>query len=193
MSASAPQLLRFLDRESGRAKYRIVASSTVAGLSRGLLLATFSAAAVVATEGNVEMGLVFAFAAVLAVHLITKYDSSYQGTRLVRRMVQRLRLQLCEKLLFSQLRFVERKGTSKVYTHISADITLLGESAMVFIQNIEAAIMLFFAFIYIGWLSPPGLIAAPSGAADRHDNLPHTGPEDRESFAGGKAKGRRIF
>ncbi len=160
MSASAPQLLRFLNRESGRAKYRIVASSTVSGLSRGLLLATFNAAAVVATEGNVEMWLVFAFAAVLAVHLITKYDSSYQGTRLVKRMVQRQRLQLCEKLLFSQLRFVERKGTSKVYAHISADITLLGESAMVFIQNIEAAIMLFFAFIYIGWLSIPGLIAA---------------------------------
>ena len=89
VSASAPQLLRFLNRESGRAKYRIVASSTASGLSRGLLLATFNAAAVVATEGNVEMWLVFAFAAVLAVHLITKYDSSYQGTRLVRRMVLR--------------------------------------------------------------------------------------------------------
>jgi len=158
--AGAPQLLRYLNRVSGRSKYRIVASSTISGLSRGLLLATFNAAAVIASEGNVDMALVAAFAAVLTVHLVSKYDSNYQGTRLVKRTVQRLRLQLCEKLLFSQLRFVERKGASTVYAHISADITLLGQSAMVFVQNIEAAIMLFFAFIYIGWLSIPGLIAA---------------------------------
>ncbi len=158
--AGAPRLLRYLNRESGRSKYRIVASSTLSGLSRGLLLATFNAAAVVASEGNVEIWLVVAFTLALVVHLATKFDSSYQGTRLVRRIVQRLRLQLCEKLLFSQLRFVERKGASTVYAHISADITLLGQSAMVFVQNIEAAIVLFFAFIYIGWLSIPGLIAA---------------------------------
>ncbi|MGY8795982.1 MAG: cyclic peptide export ABC transporter, partial [Woeseiales bacterium] len=158
--AGAPQLLRYLNRVSGRAKYRIVASSTISGLSRGLLLATFNAAAVIASEGNVDMALVVAFATVLTVHLFSKYDSNYQGTRLVKRTIQQLRLQLCEKLLFSQLRFVERKGASTVYAHISADITLLGQAAMVFVQNIEAAIMLFFAFIYIGWLSIPGLIAA---------------------------------
>lgn len=141
--AGAPQVLRYLNRVSGRAKCRIVASSTISGLSRGLLLATFNAAAVIASEGNVDMALVVAFAVVLTVHLVSKYDSNYQGIRLVKRTVQQLRLQLCEKLLFSQLRFVERKGASTVYAHISSDITLLGQAAMVFVQNIEASIMLF--------------------------------------------------
>src|SRR5690606_1710893 len=67
--------------------------------------------------------------------------------------------QMCEKLLFSQLRFVEAKGPATVYAHVSADVTVLGRSAMRFIQNVEAAIVLSFALIYLGWLSVPGVIA----------------------------------
>jgi putative ATP-binding cassette transporter len=158
--ATASQLIRFLGRESGSLKYRIAISSTVSGLSRGLLLATFNAAAIVAARGEFDFWLVGAFVAALIVHLITKYDSAYQGERMMRRMVQNLRLELCEKLLFSQLRFVERKGAAAVYAHISTDISQLGRSAVTLVRNIEAFIVLIFALIYLGWLSPPGLLAA---------------------------------
>lgn len=157
--SSTLELLRFLARESGPAAYRITGMSIVSGLSRGLILATFNAAAVVSAQGSVEPWLLAGFVTALVVHLVTKFDSSRQGIRLMHRMVQRLRLRLCESLLFSQLRFVEAKGPSAVYAHVSADVTLLGRSALRIIQNIEAAIVLFFAFCYLAWLSPAGLIA----------------------------------
>jgi putative ATP-binding cassette transporter len=157
--ATTSQLMRFLARESGRPAYRIAASSIVSGLSRGLLLATFNAAAALAAAGAIDYRLLAVFGGALVVHLATKYDSGYRGIRLVRGVIQRLRLELCEKLLFSQLRFVERKGAATVYAHISSDITQLGQAAMTFIRNIEAAIVLVFALIYLGWLSLPGLVA----------------------------------
>ena len=158
-ATSTPDLLRFLSRQAGRFRLRIVAASTVGGLSRGLLLATFNAAAAGAA-GFIDYSLIGLFAVALSVHLLATYDAAYQGELAIRDMVQRLRLQLCEKLLFSQLRFVERQGPSDIYAHISADIALLGQSAIVFLRNLQAAVVLAFALAYLGWLSLPGLVAA---------------------------------
>jgi len=158
--APAAELFRFLNRHSGNAKYRVGIASTMSGLSRGFLLATVNSAAVVAAAGGFDYWLVLSFIGGLIIHLAMKYTAAQQGERLTRRMVQRLRLDLCEKLLFSQLRFIERKGAAVVYAHISADIAQLGRSALTLIRNVEAAIVLAFALIYLGWLSLPGLAAA---------------------------------
>jgi len=156
----ASELLGFLYRETAGSKFRVAAGSMISGLSRGLLLAVVNAAAAAGADGRFDPLLLLAFAAVLVAYLATSYDAVLQGQRLVESMAQRLRLRLAEKLLLGQLRFVETWGSGEIYTHLTQDIARLSSAAITFINGVQATVLMAFALVYLGWLTPLGLAAA---------------------------------
>jgi putative ATP-binding cassette transporter len=155
----AVKLLRFLYRET-RGKARIVTASLASGLSRGILLATFNAAAAAGIRGSGGSRLLAAeFAAALAVYLASTYISMHNAQRAVETMIERLRVRLCAKLLLTQLRFLEKSGTGDLYTQLSADLNRLSGAAITFLAGFQAIVLLSFALIYLAWLSPIAFLA----------------------------------
>src|SRR5215813_4421821 len=93
------KLLRFLYGETSGAQLRIVSTSLMSALTRGVLLTTFNAAAAEGNTRQFNFKLFVVFVCALVVHLITEFDAARSGDWLIRTMVQRLRLRLCESLL----------------------------------------------------------------------------------------------
>jgi putative pyoverdin transport system ATP-binding/permease protein len=153
------QLLRFLNGEAAGPKLRIIVLSLVSGFARGALLATFNTAAARGAQG-LDLLLVASFFAALALYLATAYDSARQTELMVAAMAQRLRLRLCEKLLFARMRFLEGRNLGEVYTQLGRGVNRMAEAAMALLLALQSAVIVVFAFAYLAWLSLPGFCAA---------------------------------
>src|SRR5580704_6408606 len=91
--ASIPKLLTFLNGETRHSRLSIIVPSVIAGLSRGGLLWAFNAAAAEASgRRSLDLRLLGAFAATLAIYLGSAYLSAILGDQLVRDLLHRLRL-----------------------------------------------------------------------------------------------------
>ena len=117
--STIPQLLGFLNRETRGSRLRIIVPSVAAGLARGALLAAFNAAAAQAgSGGGLNLKLAGGFAAALVVYLASAYLSAVLSDNLVRRLLHRLRLRICGKLIHAPLRLVEAQDPGKIFTLI---------------------------------------------------------------------------
>jgi putative ATP-binding cassette transporter len=152
------QLLQFLYREAGASKRLTVFLSLSSGLLRSGLLVLFSVAAA-STEDALRLELGLAFAAALALYLGLAYYARRQLEQVVQTMVLRLRLSVCEKLLFAELRFVEGYGTGEIHVHLGSDVDRLGGFLRARLGGLQPVIVMATALAYLGWLSVPGLIA----------------------------------
>lgn len=152
-------LLSFLHRETKDASARIVAVLLIAGLCRGALLAIFNEGAAAAVAHTFSWEMPAAFLAVLIAYLAASYDSIHHSVRAVETMRERVRVRLADKLLLTQLRFLEIRGTGDLYTQLGADLQRLRDAAMVFLKGAQAAVLVAFSLAYLAWLSWPVFIA----------------------------------
>lgn len=153
------KLLRFLYRETD-GKFRIVATSSISGLSRGLLLATFNQAAALGIHGGATSRLLaVGFLGALVVYLASAYDSMRAAQRVVEAMIEKMRIRLCAKLLMTQLRFLENSGSGDLYNQLSTDLNRLSGAAMTLLVAFQSVVLLVFALIYLAWLSPLAFLA----------------------------------
>lgn len=155
----APEPFRFLLQEMPSWKVGIVGSSIVSGLSRGLLLTIINAAAALAATGAFEAKYVAAFVAAMAVHLAANYYTLSRARMLVASMTRKLRMRICGKILYTNLRYIENRGVGEIYSRLISDVHQLANSSIELLRAFEASILLLFCLIYIGWLSLPGLAA----------------------------------
>ena len=151
------QLLRFFHDQAAGPKIAILLSSLGAGLSRGLLLVVVNTAAEITTD-NSAIALGSTFVALLFVHLGLSYFSLSRIRMLVEEMTQRLRLRIVNKLLLTQLSFIEDQGSAFIYARLTQDIGHLSGAGVTLVNALEAATLLLFTLAYIGWLSPLALL-----------------------------------
>jgi len=152
-------LFRFLLHEMPSWKAGIVGSSILSGLSRGLLLTIINASAALAATGIFEPKYLAGFLAAMAVHLGANYYALSRARMLVASMTRKLRMRICGKILYTNLRYVENRGVGEIYSRLISDVHQLANSSLELLRAFEAAILLLFCLIYIGWLSLPGLAA----------------------------------
>ena len=155
----ALDLLRFLLTEMPALKTRIVGFSILSGMSRGLSLTIINAAAALAAQGDFQRGYLAAFVAAVAVHLGANYFAQSRAQMLVAGMTRRFRMRICRKILYANLRYVESRGIGDIYSRLITDVNQLSNSTLKLLKAFEAAVLLLFCMIYIGWLSLPGLVA----------------------------------
>lgn len=153
------ELFQFLLREMPSWKVGIVTSSIISGLSRGLLLTIINAAAALAATGVFEPKYLAAFLAAMALHLGANYYALSRARMLIAGMTRKLRMRICGKILYTNLRYVESRGVGDIYSRLITDVHQLSNSSLELLRAFEAAILLLFCLIYIGWLSLPGLAA----------------------------------
>lgn len=136
----------------------IFGMSLASGLSRGLLLAVINAAAEQTMTGETSHGYALLFILLLSFHLGSDYYGRVRISRMVEGMIQRLRLRVCGKLLYTELRFIEGRDKGELYTRLVHDINAVSGLAPTLLGAFQGAMLLAFSLIYIGWLSPMGMI-----------------------------------
>jgi putative pyoverdin transport system ATP-binding/permease protein len=153
-------IVKFLNKETAGSKLRVVVPSLVSGLARGSLLATFNTAAAATAGGGHEVGprLMATFAGTLALYLAAAFASRQGATALEQDIEARLRIRLCDKLLFADLRFLESYGIGEILTNLGSDVSALAQAAGTFLGTFQNLVISIFALAYLGWLSPPGLV-----------------------------------
>ena len=153
-------LIRFLHREAVGPKLLIVVLSLITGMSRAAILATINiaaAAAVTVGTGQIHLHLPV-FLLFLSIYLYTSYFTAERTVSMTQGLVNRLRLRMCHKILRTQLRFVEEKRRPVLLSSVIGDIEQISSSVMSMLGAFQGGVLLLFALLYIGWLSPFGLV-----------------------------------
>ncbi len=134
-------------------KRTIIFYTVVSGIVNAVLLSVLNAAANSAGEGEVQVKYLLMFALALTVFYITKRYILRKSVVIVENAVYSLRLRILEKLRHCELSPMESIGKDEIFTRISNDTNFISQSAAVIINAFQAAILVFFALIYIAFLS----------------------------------------
>lgn len=153
------QLLRFYYYGIPSGKAAILGTSMGSALSRGMILATVNVAVADTTAGNPNLLHIAEFVGFLVLFLGMNYYSTTRAKMVIERMMQRLRLDICDKLLFTGLDFIENRGTGPLYARLTQDVNYLTASALTIVVALQSAVLILFCIIYIGWLTWIGMIA----------------------------------
>lgn len=152
------KLLRFFLTEVPGPKYLIVSMSLVASLAHGGLIAVVNEVIQTRAENSLQLIHLAYFLLCLTVFLAGSYFAMYKATEVMGHMMHNLRTKLCDKLARSSLRDVEEYGRSEIYSHLTVDIDNLSRTSLTLMKTFQAAIVLLFCTIYIGWLSGFGML-----------------------------------
>ncbi|OMP79224.1 MULTISPECIES: cyclic peptide export ABC transporter [unclassified Chitinophaga] len=134
-------------------KKTIIFNTIVSGLVNAILLSTLNSAANSAGEGTVNIRYLIAFGVALLIFFITKRYILRQSVEIVENSVYNLRLRILNKLRQCDLSSMESIGKDQIFTRVSNDTNFISQSAAMIINGFQAAILVFFALIYIAILS----------------------------------------
>lgn len=152
-------LLRFYYQGIPNGKAAILGTSMASSLSRGMILATVNAAVAGAVAGNPNSWHFAEFVGFLALFLATTYYAMSRSKIVVEEMIQRLRLSICDKLLYTGLDLVESHGTGVLYARLIHDVNYISGSALTIVSALQSGVLVFFCIVYIGWLTWIGMVA----------------------------------
>lgn len=158
----AKRLLEFLDSEADYPRTRLIVFSIIAGMANGALLAVINHGAGLVGEfsssGAIQVHYLAIFAVVLALFTYTKKHTLDRAAILVEEVLLKVRKRISDKLRHTELEFIERYGHAHIYNCLFQDTLQISQSSTVVFASIQAAIMLFFAMVYIAWLTPEGFL-----------------------------------
>src|SRR5207248_1510488 len=145
----------FLAVRSRRTVVLAAAASGLFGASAVAAIAVFQHA--LQGPGGISIGLAIAFGLTEIILLVAGTASASLLVRLSQRSVQELRLQLCQEIMDSAARSLERIGPVRLQAALTDDVMMVSNAAQVVPTIFVNFAVLAGAFIYIGFLSPVAL------------------------------------
>jgi putative ATP-binding cassette transporter len=144
------KLILFLVRSSRRVAIIAIIAGLVAGISNAGLLALINASL---NQTRVSTRLMWLFAALCAVMLISRCTSSISLVRLARGANFDLRMKLCRSIIAAPLRHLEELGAPRLLATLTDDVTTISNAlaAIPFVCMHVAVIAT--CLIYLAWLS----------------------------------------
>jgi len=138
----------------------LLATSLTAGVTQSLTLAVINEA--VATYGRGQSNALHfpLVVGMIGVAIAAGYFGAVRGHVVSTRMAIRLRNTLLDRLGAANLLLVERVGSSALHYHIMSTIGNLAGAYGTMLGFVTSVVILACNFIYLGWLSPPGLLGA---------------------------------
>jgi putative ATP-binding cassette transporter len=150
------QLLRFFIRLSGGMAALIALASILAGACNTAMLAVLNRALEGDDGGHL---LALAFVGAVTLKLVTSYVSDVMLIRFSARTLAQLRDRLALQVTEAPLRRVERLGAARIVSLLTGDIETLNVTYLALPYYGSQAAILVGGAIYLGWLSPPTLLA----------------------------------
>jgi putative ATP-binding cassette transporter len=159
MLATFSELQKYLDAEDRRQWIVLLVMSLAAGLAQSLTLAVFNEAVASHSRGEANALYLSLVVALAAIGIGAGYFGALRGHVVSTRMAIRLRDRLLDQLGGANLRVVERTGAPALHYHLMTTISNLAGAYGTLLAFATSLVMLACNFIYIGWLSPVGLLA----------------------------------
>lgn len=153
-----PYFLRLIRDEGSLQPARVAAVSALAGLSSAAVLGIVNSAAAAASKSSSTTAYFFAFVAVTAVFLVSKRFILLSSIRETEQIIHRIRLRIVDKVLRSDLVALDRIGHSNILASVGKDTQILSQASFMLTNASEGLAMLFFAMIYLAWLSLPAFL-----------------------------------
>ncbi len=151
----------FLDlvkRESAGVRRKIVVTSAVSGFANAAILAIINMAARSAGYKTLNVQYFAMFVIAMALYIICLRVSSRVMSRVMIDVVHRIRLRITEKVQTSELLVLEQIGKNRILSAITQEATIIADSGANVINGLQSAIVVFFAFFYIAYLSIPAFL-----------------------------------
>jgi putative ATP-binding cassette transporter len=82
---------------------------------------------------------------------------------LIEKARQDLTNRLCNKLLLTELNFIENYGRSELFQKLRLDVNMVCNVATSILTSTQSAVLLFFCLVYIAWLVPIALFFTLTG------------------------------
>lgn len=133
-------------------------TSAVSGFANAAILAIINQAARTAGYQSVSIRYFTLFVIAMALYIICLRISSREMSRVMIDVVHRIRLRITEKVQQSELLALERIGKNRILSAITQEATIIADSGGNVISGLQSAIVVFFAFFYIGYLSIPAFL-----------------------------------
>lgn len=169
MSRGKTTFLDLLKRESAGVRRKIIVTTAVSGFANAAILAIINEAAQSTTAESVNIRYFTLFVIAMALYIICLRVSSREMSRVMIDVVHRIRLRVTGKVQNSELLVLEHIGKNRILSAITQEATTIAGSGGNVIGGLQAAIVVFFAFFYIAWLSLPAffltLLTATVGIA----------------------------
>ena len=169
MSRANTTFLDLVKRESAGVRRKIIVTSAVSGFANAAILAIINAAAKRASTNTLNIRYFLMFLVAMALYIICLRFSSREMSRVMIEVVHRIRLRVTDKVQASELLVLEQIGRNRILSAITQEATIIADSGSSIIGGLQAAIVVFFAFFYIAFLSLPAffltLLTAVCGVA----------------------------
>jgi putative ATP-binding cassette transporter len=151
-------LSRFLRAEATLSPRRATAVAAVAGLSNALILAVVNAAAQNAEQSEVRPLFAVAFAAAMAIYIVSQRWILIQAADQVEGIIHRVRMRIVTALKDCELLDIEDVGRSVIFSGVARHTQTLSQSASTITIAVQMAILILFTTAYIAYLSLTSLV-----------------------------------
>src|SRR5262249_1791666 len=147
------KLIELIEREASVPFLKLAAIAVVSGLSHAAVLAIINAASSESTDKDLRTRLIAVFVAVLIVHIIAKKRVMSKSSDMVEGVLSNIRLSIAEKIRQSELQAFEHIGRARIYSIVTKETVRISEASPTLIIAAQSGIMVFFALVYLAWLS----------------------------------------
>jgi len=150
------ELVWFFRREGDFSFWKnIFIIATVAGIANAGLLAIINFASQIYQDESMNYQYFAIYIVVFLIFFIAKKYSILESSIEVERVIKDVRERISNKIKNSELLTIENMDTSKIFTRLTRDTSLISQSASEILSTAQSLIMVFFALIYIFIISAP--------------------------------------
>lgn len=151
------EIVKFIYKEAEGSKIALFGMSMTSGMTRGMLLATINASAANTFSQDSGQLYIVHFILFLCLYVASSYYVKVNSSALIEKARQDLTNRLCNKLLLTELNFIENYGRSELFQKLRLDVNMVCNVATSILNSTQSAVLLFFCLVYIAWLVPIAL------------------------------------
>jgi putative ATP-binding cassette transporter len=151
------RLIRFIAEEPGTPRGAILAMASLAGVADASLIASVNSAAEDIVAGAMPLELAAVYLLLLGILLTALSYALVNAVAAIERALERVKLRIADKVRRSDLRVIEVSGGAGAYRSLAQDSGLIAQGAGPLVLVAQQSLVVTFALLYVGWLSPPTL------------------------------------
>jgi len=151
------RLIRFIAEEPGTPRGAILAMASLAGVADASLIASVNSAAEDIIAGAMPLELAAVYLLLLGILLTALSYALVNAVAAIERALERVKLRIADKVRRSDLRVIEVSGGAGAYRSLAQDSGLIAQGAGPLVLVAQQSLVVTFALLYVGWLSPPTL------------------------------------
>jgi len=159
------KLLSFLRRESRASLRRLALLAAVSGLANVLILVVINLSVQRAVEEAHSFTHLLEFLLVTGIYIVSQRYLLVETPTEIDRILHRIRVRIADKIRSCELEPLEAIGRSQIYACLSRETQTISLAAVVMVVGLQSGVVIFFAALYVAWLSVSALVVfAVAGA-----------------------------